>query len=81
MELFPANDLRLTNSFDHIVIRYLADTTFSEGNHASSSYPGITPEGVDVLKSMSIYVPSGVGFSVLGKMATVEKRLSRSISY
>lgn len=78
IELIPANDLLLGNSLDEVIIWYLSDTTFSEGN-SSTKYSGVDLEGVDVLESMSIHVPKDAGFQIMERLASIDDRLAHTV--
>lgn len=78
VDMIPSDELS-TFGFDEIVLLYLSDPKFSQGNfektrderYASS----LIALGVDVLHSKSIYVPRLIGQQVMAKMHSVDNRL------
>jgi hypothetical protein len=78
LELVLGNDMSVTGAHDEVVIWYLSDTLFAEGNSEDKAivHARAIVAGVDVLHSMSVFVPHGTGTQLAQKMSNMDRRLA-----
>eukprot|EP00934_Nitzschia_sp_Nitz4_P009488 Nitzschia sp. Nitz4//scaffold8_size234185//25292//37594//NITZ4_001234-RA/size234185-snap-gene-0.4-mRNA-1//1//CDS//3329559737//9478//frame0 len=83
VEVIPADELSLTKSFDEVILWYLRDGLFAEGNlddKGGAAYVKTNWAGMDVLHSMNIFLPPRAGEQLASKLGDIDRRLAKHIS-
>lgn len=79
LELVVGNEMSVTGSHDEVVVWYLSDTSFADSNSEDKAtiHAKAIVAGVNVLHSISVFVPHGTGAQLAIKMTSMDKRLSQ----
>lgn len=80
LELILGNEMSMTHSHDEVVVWYLSDTTIAEStsDDKNTVYVKALVAGIDVLHSISVFVPPGTGVELATKMSRMDRRLGQN---
>ena len=81
LELILGNDMSVTDARDEVVIWYLSDLLFVDGMSEDKAvvHARAIVAGVDVLHSMSVFVPHGTGILLAQKLSSMDLRLADAL--